>query len=181
MNTKDLELYYFNTASLEEIRFKYFPILRKMFNVEDLLNNKDISEDDSLSKRAKIENIICDYIKSDDDVSKDFFDAYHIDQPNEICELVLQGLVADEVIKKKLDINIFLDKASVIYFENKYPRNIVKWQKDKTYTIEKYCEDMLELYDLFNMFPPEEIFGEDIVRECKQKIKEYEEKKNKNK
>ena len=89
MNTKDLELYYFNTASLEEIRFKYFPILRKMFNVEDLLNNKDISEDDSLSKRAKIENIICDYIKSDDDVSKDFFDAYHIDKPNEICELVL--------------------------------------------------------------------------------------------
>lgn len=180
MNTKDLELYYFNTASLEEVRFKYFPILRKMFNVEDLLNNKDISEDDSLSKRAKIESIICDYIKSDDDVSKDFFDAYHIDKPNEICELVLQGLVADEVIKKKLDINIFLDKASVIYFENKYPRNIVKWQKDKTYTIEKYCEDMLELYDLFNMFPPKEIFGEDVVRECEQKIKEYEEKKNKN-
>ena len=57
--------------------------------------------------------------------------------------------------------------------------SLFKWQKDKTYTIEKYCEDMLELYDLFNMFPAEEIFGEDIVRECEQLIKEYEEKKKK--
>ena len=179
MNTKDLELYYFNTASLEEIRFKHFPIIKQLFNSEDLLNNKDISEDESLSKRAKIESVICDYIKSDEYISKEFYEAYHIDKPNEISELVLQGIIADEVIKQKLDINIFLDKASVIYFENKYPRNIIKWQKDKTYTIEKYCEDVLELYDLFNMFPAEEIFGEDIVRECEQMIKEYEEKKKK--
>jgi len=177
MNTKDLELYYFNTASLEEIRFKHFPIIKQLFNSEDLLNNKDISEDESLSKRAKIESVICDYIKSNENISKEFYEVYHIDKPNEICELVLQGIIANEVIKQKLDINIFLDKASVIYFENKYPRNIIKWQKDKTYTIEKYCEDVLELYDLFNMFPAEEIFGEDIVRECEQLIKEYEEKK----
>ena len=179
MNTKDLELYYFNTTSLEDIRFKHFPILKKMFNVEDLLNNKDISEDDSLSKRAKIESIICDYIKSDEDISKDFFEAYYIDKPNEICELVLQGLVADEVIKNKLDVNIFLDKASVLYFENKYPLNIEKWLKDKNCTIEKYCEDMFELYDLFNMFKPEELFGEKIVRECERLIKDFEEKKKK--
>jgi len=179
MNTNDLELYYFNTASLEDIRFKYFPEIKKLINAENFFNNQKYSQKKRLDIRCHMANQIMDYIKEDKVREQEFYNAYGLYGANLLCEFVLESVVADEAIRQKRKEDIFLDKSSVLYFDGVYPPNVRDWQKDKSITILKACEVEQRIYNLLHSAPPEEIFGEDFVNKINKKLKKFEDKQKK--
>lgn len=176
MNNKDLELYFFNTYSLETVRNKYFPKLKEIVKSEDFFNNEDLSLDKRLEKRSYMENKIYKFILSDKSIEEEFSSAYGLCAVNILCEFVLQGLVADEAIKTNFDKNIFLNKCSIVCLDHKYPPNIRDWKKDKTMTLLKACAFENDLVELFNTVPLDDLFGQDLIKDIEEKIKDYEEK-----
>lgn len=179
MNNKDLELYYFNTASLEDIRFKYFAEIRKIVNADNFFNNKRYTQNKRLKIRCHMASLIMEYIQADKEREKEFCDAYGLYGVNLLCEFVLEAVVADEAIRQKRQEDIFLDKASILYFDGVYPPNVRDWQKDKSITILRACALEQRIYDAVHSAPPEEIFGEEVVRKANEMIRKYEEKQKK--
>lgn len=179
MNTNDLELYYFNTAPLEEVRFKYFAEIREIVNANNFFNNKRYTQNKRLKIRCHMASLIMDYIQADKEREKEFCDAYGLYGVNLLCEFVLESVVADEAIRQKRKEDIFLDKSSVLYFDGVYPPNVRDWQKDKSITILKACKLEQRIYELLNSAPPEEIFGEEFVKKANKRLKKFEDKKKK--
>lgn len=149
MTKEDLKLYYFQTIELKRISDTYFSKIKEFIDVKEFFNNCNLTEDERVNKCCNMENKICEYIRSDKAIEEDFFKAYHLKGTNTLCEFVLQGIVANEVINNKIEINIFLDKASVLYFNGEFPLNIKLWKKDKNETLIKHCEFYNKLYELF--------------------------------
>lgn len=179
MNTNDLELYYFSTAPVEDIRFKYFPEIKKIVNADNFFNNQKLSSKKRISIRAHMAHLIMEYIKADKYREKEFCEAYGLKAVNLLCEYVLECVVADEAIKQKRTEDIFIDKSSVLCLDGEYPPNVRDWHKDKSITILKACETEQKLYELFNSVPAELIFGEEFVKKANEKIRKFKEKKKK--
>ena len=110
MNIQDLEIYYFCTPDIDTIREKYFKSFKEIVGVENFFNNAELDDEARADKQDQLIDKISDYIEAHEDMKKEILEAYHTTDLFVIGVLLLQSLVADEIIKSKADIDIFKNK-----------------------------------------------------------------------
>ena len=158
MKTNDLELYYFGEAQFQKIREKHFSNLKGIIGVKELLNNQDLTDDEFENKQRHIFDEIYKYISSNNRIKRDFYNAYGVVLIDTLCQLVLESLVADEVIKNNLKIDIFLDAQSLAFCGEDCPLHIFLWHEQGT-TLSNYSTKESREYDFLDEQPESEIFG----------------------
>ena len=112
MNIKDLEIYYFCTPDIDTIREKYFKSFKEIVGVENFFNNAKLDDEARADKQDQLIDKISNYIEAHEDMKKEILEAYHTTDLFVIGALLLQSLVADEIIKSKADVDIFKNKNS---------------------------------------------------------------------
>lgn len=158
MKTNELELYYFGEAQFQKIREKHFSHLKDIIGVKELLNNQDLTDDEFEHKQRHIFDEIYKYISSNKRIRRDFYNAYGVVLIDTLCQFVLESLVADEVIKNNLKIDIFLDAQSIAFCGEDYPLHIFLWH-EQDISLSKYSKEESHDYDCLDEQPEDEIFG----------------------
>lgn len=97
------------------------------------------------------QNKISTYIASDAKIWQDSSREFNTKNKTIIGKIVLQSLIADIVIKLNIDVNIFLNKKSILFFENSYPPNILLYNKEKT-SLHDYVKFMETFFNNFRNF-----------------------------
>ena len=115
MRIDELETYYFGERPFQSIREKHFGPLKELIEVEELFNNQDLTDDEFQDKQMYICDKIYKYISSNKRIRRDFYNAYGVLLINTLCDLVLESLVADEIIKTNRKIDMFLDAQSIVF------------------------------------------------------------------
>ncbi len=105
---------------------------------------------------------IIEYIFAKEKMKYDFVKAYGTEDDYILGELIVQSLVAHIAVELELDMNIFKNKRSILYFENTYPKNILIYKdKHKSGTLFEY----IEFFELFKTYinNNNEIFYQNII------------------
>jgi len=161
MNIQDLEIYYFCTPDIDTIREKYFKSFKEIVGVENFFNNAELDDEARADKQDQLIDKISDYIEAHEDMKKEILEAYHTTDLFVIGVLLLQSLVADEIIKSKADIDIFKNKNSILHYKDRYPHNIEDYIYKKKNTMMRYIDylnDIAGVYEeKFDPIPQEEI------------------------
>ena len=180
MKTKELEIYYFCTPEINTLRKKYYSTFREMLGAENFFNNKKSTDEERLNKVSEMATILANYIFSNEDIKEEFTFAYKPEDDFVIGELVLQSVIADIAIQMNLKINIFKNKSSVLYFENTYPKNIIIYKNRKrSGNLFEYISFFESFKDMLKSFSPEELFGEEFVKEMQEIVREFKDKEKK--
>lgn len=158
MKTNELELYYFGKAEFQKIREKHFSNLKEIIGVKELLNNQDLTDDEFEHKQRHIFDEIYKYISSNKRIRRDFYNAYGVVLIDTLCQFVLESLVADEVIKNNLKIDIFLEAQSLAFCGEDCPLHIFLWH-EQGISLSKYSQEESHDYDCLDEQPESEIFG----------------------
>ena len=158
MKTNDLELYYFGETPFQKLREKHFANLKEIIGVEELFNNESLTDDELMSKQMYIEDKIYKYISSNKRIRRDFYNAYGVVLIDTLCQLVLESIVADEILKTQKKIDIFLDAQSIVYCDEDCPLHIFLWH-EQGISLSKYSTKESHDYDSLDEQPEDEIFG----------------------
>ena len=158
MKTNDLELYYFGETPFQKIREKHFTNLKEIIGIEELFNNESLTDDELMSKQVYIEDKIYKYISSNKRIRRDFYNAYGVVLIDTLCQLVLESIVADEILKTKKKIDIFLDAQSIVYCDEDCPLHIFLWH-EQGMSLSKYSTKESHDYDSLDEQPEDELFG----------------------
>ena len=164
MKTNELELYYFGEAQFQMIREKHFSNLKDIIGVKELLNNQDLTDDEFEHKQRHVFDEIYKYISSNKRIRRDFYNAYGVVLINTLCQFVLESLIADEVIKNNLKIDIFLDAQSIAFCGEDCPLHIFLWH-EQGISLSKYSKEESRDYDCLDEQPESEIFGLEFIEE----------------
>ena len=161
MNKLDLELYYFCTPDIDTIREKYFKTFKDLVGVENFFNNGNMNHEQRADKQDQLIDKISDYIEEHEEIKKELLEAYHTTDLFVIGALLLQSLVADEVLKSNKNVNIFKDENSILHYKNRYPHNVEDYLYNKKNTLLRYVDylnDIAGVYEeKFDPLPQEEI------------------------
>lgn len=158
MKTNDLELYYFGENPFQNIREKHFANLKEIIGVEELFNNESLTDDELLGKQMYIEDKIYKYISSNKRIRQDFYNAYGVVLIDTLCQLVLESIVADELLKTNKKIDMFLDAHSIVYCDEDCPLHIFLWH-EQGISLSKYSKEESHDYDCLDEQAESEIFG----------------------
>lgn len=164
MKTNELELYYFGEAQFQMIREKHFSNLKDIIGVKELLNNQDLTDDEFEHKQRHVFDEIYKYISSNKRIRRDFYNAYGVVLIDTLCQFVLESLVADEIIKNNLKIDIFLDAQSLAFCGEDCPLHIFLWHEESI-SLSKYSKEESRDYDCLDEQPESEIFGLEFIEE----------------
>ncbi len=163
MKTNELELYYFGEAPFQNIREKHFANLKEIIGVEELFNNESLTDDELMSKQMYIEDKIYKYISSNKRIRQDFYNAYGVVLIDTLCQLVLESIVADEILKTNKKIDMFLDAQSIVYCDEDCPLHIFLWHEEGI-SLSKYSKEESHDYDKLDEQPEDEIFGLEFTK-----------------
>jgi len=162
MRIDELELYYFGEKSFQMIREKHFGPLKKLIGIEELFNNQNLTDDEFQDKQMYICDKIYKYISSNKRIRRDFYNAYGVVLINTLCDLVLESLVADEIIKTNRKIDMFLDAQSIVFCDEDCPLHIFLWHEEGV-SLSKYSKEESRDYDNLDLQPESEIFGLEFI------------------
>lgn len=162
MRIDELEAYYFGERPFQSIREKHFGPLKELIGVEELFNNQDLTDDEFQDKQMYICDKIYKYISFNKRIRRDFYNAYGVLLINTLCDLVLESLVADEVIKNNRKIDMFLDAQSIVFCDEDCPLHIFLWHEEDI-SLSKYSKEESHDYDNMDSQPESEIFGLEFV------------------
>ena len=163
MRIDELETYYFGEKPFQSIREKNFGPLKELIGIEELFNNQDLTDDEFQDKQMYICDKIYKYISSNKRIKKDFYNAYGVVLIDTLCDLVLEGLVADEVIKGNRKIDMFLDAQSIVFCDEDCPLHIFLWHEEGI-SLSKYSKEESHDYDNMDSQPESEIFGLEFIK-----------------
>ncbi|MBE5741216.1 MAG: hypothetical protein E7351_01620 [Clostridiales bacterium] len=146
---KLLESYYFCNEDLNYIRKKYFKFLKELIDIQSCFcDNENLSEDERLEKAGNITDKLYKYLTTNKTAKREFEKAYSIDIQPELCDIVLQSIMADFVIwHKQYLLDIFLSKRSVLYFDNEYPSNYKFFKDGKDKNVLDYIKFIKKIED----------------------------------
>lgn len=164
MKTNELELYYFGETPFQRIREKHFSHLKEIIGVEELLNNQNLTDDEFEDKQQYIFDKIYKYISSNKRIRRDFYNAYGVVLIDTLCQLVLESIVADEILKTNKKIDMFLDAQSIVYCDDDCPLHIFLWH-EQNISLSKYSKEESHDYDCLDEQPEDEIFGLEFTKE----------------
>ena len=162
MRIDELELYYFGEKSFQKIREKHFGPLKELIEIEELFNNQNLTDDEFQDKQMYICDKIYKYISSNKRIRRDFYNAYGVVLINTLCDLVLESLVADEVVKTNKKIDMFLDAQSIVFCDEDCPLHIFLWHEEGI-SLSKYSKEESRDYDNIDLQPESEIFGLEFI------------------
>jgi len=162
MRIDELELYYFGEKPFQKIREKHFGSLKELIGIEELFNNQDLTDDEFQDKQMYICDKIYKYISSNKIIRRDFYNAYGVVLINTLCDLVLESLVADEIIKTNRKIDMFLDAQSIVFCDEDCPLHIFLWHEEGV-SLSKYSKEESRDYDNIDLQPESEIFGLEFI------------------
>jgi len=165
MRIDELELYYFGEKPFQIIREKHFGPLKELIGIEELFNNQNLTDDEFQDKQMYICDKIYKYISSNKRIRRDFYNAYGVVLINTLCDLVLESLVADEVIKTNRKIDMFLDAQSIVFCDEDCPLHIFLWHEEEV-SLSKYSKQESHDYDGIDREPESEMFGLEF-KDCK--------------
>lgn len=162
MRKEDLKEYYFSTKELIKIRDKYFDKLKEIVVIDNLFNNQSLTDEELLDKQNYICNNIYKFISSNKRIRRDFYNAYGVVLINTLCNLVLESLVADEILNKDIKLDIFLDAESIVYCGEDCPLHIFLWH-EQGISLYQYSSSESHDYDNMDNELETEIFGLEFV------------------
>jgi len=178
MKIQELETYYFCTPDIDRLRDKYFSTFNEMLGIENYFNNEKLTDEEHWDKLTELADKLMNYLNNNKEIKEEFVNAYRTDSDYILGELLIQSLVADIVIKMKLDINIFMDKKSILYFEKTYPKNISIYKnKERSGSLFEYIEYFGDMISAIKSINPVELFGQEFIDECEKLVKDAEDKK----
>lgn len=173
MNRQELELYYFCTPDIDTIREKYFKTFKELVGVENFFNNANLNNKARSDKQNQLIDKISDFIEEHEKMKNELLEAYHTTDLFVIGALLLQSLVADEIIKSKADIDMFKNKNSILHYKDRYPHNIEDYMYKKKNTMLRYID---YLNDIAGVYEPNiEPLPEDQIKELKDLLKKLDE------
>ena len=173
MNLQDLELYYFCTPAIDTVREKYFSTLKCVVNVDNFFNNAELTDKQKIKKQDNLIDQLSNYIEEHEEMKKELLEAYHTTDLFIIGGLLLQSLVADEVIKSRKYRDIYLSKDSILSYKGRYPHNIQDYKYKKQNTMLRYVD---YLNDIAGVYEPElEPMPEDKIKELKDLLSKLDE------
>lgn len=164
MRTDELELYYFGEKSFQKIREKHFVKLKELIGVNEFFNNEVLTDEEFQDKRMYICDKIYKYISSNKRIKRDFYNAYDVVLINTLCDLVLESLVADEILKTQRKCDMFLDAQSIVFCDEDCPLHIFLWHEE-VISLAKYSAEESHSYDSMDFQPESEIFGLEFEKE----------------
>ena len=164
MKREEFESYYFATEPFKKIREKHFPKIKEILDSNEFFNNQNLSEDEVDAKRFHMEEKLYKYISSCKRIRRDFYNAYGVITIDSLCELVMQSILADEVLKKELHIDIYLDAQSVICTYEDCPMNIWHYYNQQ-HSLAEYSKIYSKWYDNFEDLSEDDIFGLEFENE----------------
>ena len=166
MDIKELESYYFCTPDIDKLRIKHFATFKTMLGVENFFNNEKLTSDEHWEKLSDMADKLIKYVFENKELKEEIISAYRTKDDYILGELLIQSIVADVVIELKLNIDIFKDKRSILYFDGTYPKNISIYKnKEKSGNMFEYIEFFENLKQTLLSINPEEIFGKDFIEE----------------
>ena len=164
MRKEDLKEYYFSTEALNKIRDKYFVKLKEIVGVNNLFNNQNLTDEELIDKQLYMCDNIHKFISSCKRIRRDFFNAYGVVMINTLCNLVLESLVADELLNTDRKLDIFLDAESIVYCGEDCPLHIFLWH-EQGISLYQYSSKESHDYDNMDNEPETEIFGLEFTKE----------------
>lgn len=182
MDIKELESYYFCTPDIDRLRIKHFATFKSLLGVENFFNNEKLTSDEHWEKLSDLADKLIKYIFDNNELKEEIISAYRTNDDYILGELLIQSIVADVVIELKLNIDIFKDKRSILYFDGTYPKNISIYKnKEKSGNMFEYIEFFENFRQTLLSINPEELFGKDFVEEMEDLIKDSKDKQDTNK
>ena len=165
MRKEELELYYFGEEPFKKIRDKHFNKLYEVIGVEELLNNQNLTDDEFYVKQRYILDKIYNYISSCKRIRRDFYNAYGVVLIDTLCNLVLESLVAYEILRNNLNVDMFLDAQSIVFCGGEdCPLHLFLWHTQET-LLSVYSSVESHDYDKLEEQPENEVFGLEFTKE----------------
>lgn len=151
MNTRKLLQYYFPNEETKKIKKLYFSTLKAVLGVENFVGNHNFTQHERITKRCNLEKTLVEYI-TNCGILQEFIFVYKLQKPHLLCEQIFEAIVVDELIKcgKSLT-DIFLNKDSILYFDNKYPNGIDAILNGKEENILTECSLIQKISDIVNV------------------------------
>ena len=163
MRKEELELYYFGEEPFKKIRDKHFNKLYEVIGVEELLNNQNLTDNEFDVKQRYILDKIYKYISSCKRIRRDFYNAYGVVLIDTLCNLVLESLVAYEILRNNLNVDMFLDAQSIVFCGEDCPLHIFLWHTQET-LLSVYSSEESHDYDKLEEQPENEVFGLEFAK-----------------
>ena len=164
MRKEDLKEYFFSTKELINIRDKYFTKLKEIIGVENLFNNQSLTDEELLDKQLDICDKIYEFISSNKRIKRDFYNVYGVVFINTLCNLVLDALVADEILNKDMKLDIYLDAESTVYCGEDCPLHIFLWHEQGV-SLQQFCAEEMDDYEDLEGCYEFEVFGLEFTKE----------------
>ena len=147
-NLMDLKNYYFPTNEIYNLWSKHYQSLINHIGANNLHVNPKLDSDNRVLKQEIIQSKIQEYVETDKNYD-DFINAYRFNNLVYFSEILLQSLIAfDVLIKNDLKYDIFLSKDSILYFNNDLPPNIKLYLTDKKMNVLETCNLFNNIYEI---------------------------------
>lgn len=159
MTNLQLKKYYFPNKQIENLVSKNISKLIKFYGEKTLFENINLLPYERLEHEKELTDKTIKLLEDNKNLYYNFAFTYSISDKNVLADIILQSIMAFSKLNnsKYIDMDIFLNPNSMLFFENIYPATIQRWQENTNSNILSYTymmKNKIKLIDkiIFNKF-----------------------------